>query len=360
MISPIIDLTKNIFKFGVNPLCAHRIFIYYFKFIILEPFRLLEELFLYKKIKSFHFKEEPIFILGYYRSGTTHLHEVLLADKRFGYINFFQCLFPGGFFYTEKWLKPILNPIAKFLKIKHPAHKIPFHFDLPAEEDVTLVASGFYNASNWGQIFTKNFKRFFNKTVFLENISDKETKELKNEFHRLFVKAALKNKNKRMIFKSPPQMARIKLILDMYPHAKFIYIHRNPYDVFKSNQKLWESFKLHALHKFTQEKANENIVWSMNKCYDQYEKNKKLISQKNLVEIGFDELQNYPMETIEKIYTHLNIKNKETAFPHIKAYIEKKHKGSPPPYKFLDSEIHLINQNLSDNIKELGYELNLR
>jgi len=39
---------------------------------------------------------------------------------------------------------------------------------------------------------------------------------------------------KRLLLKSPVHTARIKLLLKLFPDAQFVYIHRNPYDVFRS------------------------------------------------------------------------------------------------------------------------------
>ena len=40
--------------------------------------------------------------------------------------------------------------------------------------------------------------------------------------------------NSRLLIKSPVHTGRVKLLLDLFPNAQFIYIHRNPYQVFKS------------------------------------------------------------------------------------------------------------------------------
>ncbi len=39
---------------------------------------------------------------------------------------------------------------------------------------------------------------------------------------------------KRLVIKSPVHTARVALLLKLFPDAQFIYIHRNPYEVFQS------------------------------------------------------------------------------------------------------------------------------
>lgn len=40
--------------------------------------------------------------------------------------------------------------------------------------------------------------------------------------------------DKRLVLKSPVHTARVKLLLELFPDAQFVYIHRDPYDVFRS------------------------------------------------------------------------------------------------------------------------------
>ena len=48
----------------------------------------------------------PVFILGHYRSGTTHLHDLLSLDPRFASPSRFQAFNPLTFLETESWLAP--------------------------------------------------------------------------------------------------------------------------------------------------------------------------------------------------------------------------------------------------------------
>jgi hypothetical protein len=47
--------------------------------------------------------DQPLFILGHYRSGTTHLHNLLALDPQFAAPNFYQSLNPHTFL-TSEWL----------------------------------------------------------------------------------------------------------------------------------------------------------------------------------------------------------------------------------------------------------------
>ena len=53
--------------------------------------------------------EAPLFILGHYRSGTTHLHNLLALDPQFAAPTFFQVLNPHTFLTTERWAAPVVD-----------------------------------------------------------------------------------------------------------------------------------------------------------------------------------------------------------------------------------------------------------
>src|SRR3954469_26004492 len=56
--------------------------------------------------------QAPLFILGHYRSGTTHLHNMLALDPQFAAPTFFQVLNPHTFLTTERWAAPVADKLV--------------------------------------------------------------------------------------------------------------------------------------------------------------------------------------------------------------------------------------------------------
>ena len=50
------------------------------------PFRLYERLKFNNKVDTTEISSPPIFILGHWSSGTTHLHNVMCQDSQFGFV----------------------------------------------------------------------------------------------------------------------------------------------------------------------------------------------------------------------------------------------------------------------------------
>src|SRR4030095_10766430 len=80
----------------------------------------------------------------------------------------------------------------------------------------------------------------FKKYVLFENIPDGEAEAWKQSFIFLLKKISIANQRKQLVLKSPPNTARLKLLLSIFPDAKFVFIHRNPYEVYSSNKRFWQ------------------------------------------------------------------------------------------------------------------------
>lgn len=352
--NPIIQYIRVLLKNKVSPRYYLRASLYLFKFIVFEPLRWIENFIYQDRIRSQEVKS-PVFILGYYRSGTTHLQELLMQDKSWGYLNFFQCIFPAAFLLTEKALMPVFNFVLRVVNFKHPAHRIPLNLSMPAEEDVSFVASGYEFASNWGQVFPEKFKAYFNQTVFFQEATSYRV-SFKSELQLLLKRLTYSYSGKRLLMKSPPQTARLSLLKELYPDAKFIFIHRNPYQVFKSNQKLWKSFKDQQLHSQIESDVDHNILWSMDKCLECYESSSQDCLPEQLIEVSFDELLDSPMETIEKIYHQLELGDFNSLKPSLKNYIDNKHKTNNALHRYAIDDCLKVEESCQKWIDKWDYK----
>src|SRR6478735_5335504 len=78
------------------------------KITILEPFRWIELLMHERKIIKHHLNEDPVFIIGHYRSGTTYLQRLFMQCDGLGYMSIFQSALPEIMLLFEKWFTPVL------------------------------------------------------------------------------------------------------------------------------------------------------------------------------------------------------------------------------------------------------------
>lgn len=74
------------------------------KTVLFEPLRWIELALHNKKTSQHRIEMDPLFVLGYYRSGTSYLHQCLVQDDRIGYHTNFQMVLPEVMLTSEKAL----------------------------------------------------------------------------------------------------------------------------------------------------------------------------------------------------------------------------------------------------------------
>lgn len=287
------------------------------------PFALLENIVFSNTIKSHNLEHDPIFILGYYRSGTTHLQKLMALNTQHEKLNIFKSYFPDSFLLLEKWLKPIMQFFFDLFKIKNPIHRCPFNWDLPGEEDIAFALYPNIISFNWFHAFPSQLERALEKSVNFKTENGK--KYFKNKYLWLVKKLSYSFKGKRLVLKSPPNTARIPLLLELFPNAKFVFISRDEQETLLSNRYMWDVVSGASLEKISFDKRDELILETKRIFESKFHKDKSLIPSSNLVEISFSDLMKNPNELIENIHQKLELNYTREYFVILKTYLAKEH-----------------------------------
>ena len=285
---------------------------------LLQP---LENRKLKKLTGTAQYEDQPVFILGHWRSGTTFVHNILSLDKHFGYNTTYQTVFPNLMLFGQGFFK---KNMAFLMPDKRPTDNMELNVDLPQEEEFALSNLTPVNYYNFW-FFPKSWDTYTNRYLTFRDASAAEKKEFQDTFRQL-VKVCLKNTNgTQFLSKNPPHTARIKEILEMYPNAKFIYLLRNPYTVFESTRSFFtNTIQPLKLQDYSDEQIESQIISVYKTMYDKYEEDKKLVPQGNLIEVKFEDIEKDAMEMTRKIYETLNLPGFTEAEPAIAAYLNKK------------------------------------
>ena len=93
-----------------------------------------------------------------------------------------------------------------------------------------------------------------------------------------FLKCLTVRTPKRIVLKSPPHTFRIKILLEMFPKARFIHIIRNPFVIFPSTINLWKRlYRNDGLQMPTYEGLDEQVFETFTRMYDVFERDRSLI-----------------------------------------------------------------------------------
>lgn len=318
------------------------------------PLQLLQKFILLFRINSVDLsKQPPVFVIGHWRSGTTHLHYLLAQDKQFSYLENFQAFFFKVAFITKPFMKPLLN---KFMPNTRPQDKIKITADSPAEEEHPLT--NLTEKSGMQTFFFPKNISYYNKFNIFKGASKQEISEWKKTYNDMLKQIALfRGKEKRLLLKNPHNTGRVAILKELYPDAKFIFIHRNPYDVYQSNIHLYEkTIKSQFLQDFSDTEIKERVLYCYETTMKKYIEDKKLLDENQLIEISFEELSNKPIDTIEKIYKQLKLGDFSSAKANIETYLKTVKNYKKNKFNQLSKEeIRNINNQWSFALDEFSY-----
>jgi hypothetical protein len=263
--------------------------------------------------------QPPLFVLGSWRSGTTHLHNLLAVDERFAFPNFYQVMYPSTFLLTEKrsaWF------IEMCIPKRRPQDAVKLGVNEPAEEDFAIAA-----LSGQCGLLTMAFPRnvtFYERFLALDALSPVDLARWKACYSFFLKKLSLKY-GRPLVLKSPPNMARIKTLLEMFPEARFVHIHRNPYEVFPSARHTlftagpW--WQMQRANYQDEEAINDQLIRQGRILIDNYFANRSLIPAGRLHELAFEELERDPLGQAENIYQALGLPDFQQVKPRLATYL---------------------------------------
>ncbi len=285
--------------------------------LLLAPFHLINWFIIFSKSKKDKGRPDPIFIVGHWRSGTTFLHYLLCKDDSFGYLTYYQAFMPTLIFVGGRLLKSILSA---GMPTKRPQDDVRLATNLPTEEENPLAAISVYSASL--SFYFPRSEYYYRKYVLFEGTNDSKKGQWKKAYRSMVMQIGIRFPGKQLIIKNPHNTGRIKELLELFPNAKFIYLYRNPYDVFPSTQLMYDKvISTQYLQKYSGAETSQKIMYYYQTILRRYLDSKKLIQPKNLIEISYRNLLDDPMGIINKTYKQFDLILENQTYAKMSEYI---------------------------------------
>ncbi len=322
------------------------------------PFRIYERILINPRISKKELDHPPIFILGHWRSGTTHLHNLLCKDPRMAYASTFQSVFPDTLF---SWLgRFIFEGFARLLiPGTRKGDNVILGTRLPQEEefalgDKTPVCYYYF----W--MFPRRMREYYDRCVRMLGISDGRRESWRSDYKLLIAKALRDTSGDRFLSKNPPNTGRIRFLLETYPEARFIHIHRNPVEVYLSTQNFFRKMMPHLqLQTIDQEQINEDIFEVYKMLMKDYLKQRSLIPEGQLVEVSFEKLEKDPMTVTKRIYSSLGIDGFDQAESHFQQYVDQMKSYRKNRHEIAPELEERIQKEWDFAFTEWGYQKNI-
>lgn len=272
-----------------------------------------EEQFFGRRIDKTVIEHPPLFVLGHWRSGTTLLHNLLTLDPQVTFPTLYQVMFSGHFLLTER----ITTALTSWAIPKtRPMDNIPVGWGMSQEDEVALQLRT--QLSPYMMLAYQGLREKYDRFFDLTELSPAEIDLWKHEFLRFLQKLTIRA-NRPIVLKSPSHTYRVPLLLEMFPQAKFVYIHRDPYAVYNSSVHLRQTiFTDNALGEPNFVGLEEDALVTYERCIQRYESTKHLIPAGQLHEMRFADLEADPVAEMRQLYERLQLRGWDNVEPAIR------------------------------------------
>jgi omega-hydroxy-beta-dihydromenaquinone-9 sulfotransferase len=272
-------------------------------------FALIERKRFKKKLELTEVPNDPIFIVGHWRSGSTYLHQLMSRDPGLKAPTLFEVALPEAFLSSGHYYRPVLRTLVPH---QRPMDNVKMGVDEPQEDEYA-----FYRMSNFSPLERLIFpdEKGYYLTGIPTFLPDQDDRDKWEEAVRSFYRKLTFQSGKRIISKNPFNSLRIMKLAQMFPEARFIHIFRNPLDVVPS-----------TIHMFTIVQRqnclnNDGSIPTVKEVTDFYlEFIRELkgqfssLPEDRVHEVRFEDLEKNPKSVLQSIYAKFNLPVDPTFF----------------------------------------------
>jgi hypothetical protein len=316
------------------------------------PFSTAEKLVMESKLPKLEDMPAPVFILGHWRSGTTHLYNIMCESGAWGYVPPVATGLPWDLFGIAKVFNPLLE---KALPEHRYIDNIPVTPTSPQEDEIAIAnmsEASFYHGIYFPRAFAENVQR----GLFFDGCSTAGIRNWRKQFTYFLRKLYLHQGAKPLLIKNPVYTARFAMLKEMFPDAKFIHIHRNPYDVFVSMRNFYAKLlKEFALQGYDHVDVDEAVLSVYERMMNAYERDAKDMPPDRLIELRYDALDADPMGSVAQAYEQLSLPGFDSAKEKFEHYLASVSSFTKNKFDYSDEAAAKVESRLYTFIEKWGY-----
>jgi hypothetical protein len=230
-----------------------------------------------------------------------------------------------------------------------------FGLDLPSEDELAIAIATF--RSEYLSCVFPSRAAHYDRYVTLRGLADDEVQRWKDGL-LWFARKLTWKYGKPLVLKSPLHTGRIKLLLDLFPDARFVHIHRDPYAVFPSaRHTLLEILRFSSLQR-PQFDLDERTIRLYQEVADAFFDEKRLIRADRFCEVRFDDLERDPIGQMRRIYEVLKLPDFHVVEPAMQRYLATLRDYTKNKYSPLAPEVRQrIAREWTRSFEAWGYPL---
>ncbi len=265
------------------------------------------------------FEPRAIVIVGYYRSGTTHLHNLMSCDRRVVTPRWYQCLVGQGYVLAWLLVRVLLVP---FLGRTRPQDSVGFGPEWPGEDDFAMAGWGGCSSLAGRHVFPQHWDRW-KCWHDLQELNEAQRGTWRRLMLRFMFKVTRGRTDRVVLLKTPSHTARIAELDRLFDgRVQFVHLVREPLAVIDSNVRMMHALRNHALEDLPdvqtiRERIVEEYDASERKCCQELES----LGEDRWVRVRFADLRSDPMGTLRTVYDAVGIELNAQTHKRVVAYL---------------------------------------
>lgn len=292
----------------------------------------------------------PVFLVGFWRCGTTFLHELFCCDPRFGFPSTYACLNPSHFLLTER----VVCARSVRQQTRRPMDDMQYSWMSPQEDEFALLALG--APSPYAALLVPSLMRDPRSLLDLR-FRPIDERERWTEAIQYFLRLLTVQQGKPMVLKSPPHGFRLHLLPTLFPGARYVLIERNPYEVFASNLKLWQTLlEMYSLESFSSEDIEAFVLAAYLIHEEIITGGVSRISPGALAMVRYEDLVADPVKQMVRLYTELGMEDIEAVRPLWEQHVALVADHKRNRFIFSAEQKSRVDEQWGAIIREKGYD----
>jgi len=319
----------------------------------LEPLCWAERLRWGARLASTRIEEPPVFLLGFGRSGTTHLHNLMAQDPGFGVVTSYQASMQPIALIGRGWLDRL---VERRLPRTRPMDNVAVSLGSPQEEEIAL-ANATADAALHFMSFPRALPGIYDRWVCELGTDAGDLERWQRAYLGVLKKATILAGGRRLVLKTPTHTGRVSLLLRMFPGARFVHIVRNPYPVHQSMRNMYRKIlDAQVLQDFDWDAIDAWMIEAYRSLMMRYLDERKQIDPGRLVEVRFEDLDERPLEVLEAIYQKLDLGDFAALRPRFERYLEGLGRFEKNRFELPAEIVATVNERWGFAFDAFGYE----